>query len=78
MNPLKQYMKKHNVGFLEMKQLTGLSEQTLRKIARLDEVGILNMRLRTILVLKKNNIDMAKHIKYSLVEDTKLTHKKSL
>lgn len=78
MNQLKQYMKKHNVGFLEMKQLTGLSEQTLRKIARLDEVGILNMRLRTILVLKKHNIDMAKHIKYRLVEDTKLTHKKSL
>ena len=73
MNPLKE---KIGNKYQETADKLKLHPQTIRKIANLDEEGILNMRLRTYIRLKKElKVDMLKGIDYKKIQELKLTYK---
>jgi hypothetical protein len=75
-NQLKKHKKDYNKSFNQLSQETGLSKQTLVKIVSLDEVGVLNMRLKNIIVLNKElKVDMSEGIDYNKAKLLKLTHK---
>jgi len=73
-NELKEFKKDYSYG--ELSKITGLSKATIVRICGLDEVGVLNMRLKNIIVLKRElKVDMAKGIDYDEAKRLKLTHK---
>ena len=75
-NPLYQYMADGDFSIPDIAKITGLPNNTIRKSMNLDDTGILNMRLRTVLIIKKRlRVTMSRNINYQVVKNLKLTHK---
>jgi len=75
-NQLKLFKENHSLSYNKLAQDIGLSKQTIVKICGLDEIGVLNMRLKNFIILDKElDVNMTAGIDYEAAKRLKLTHK---
>jgi len=75
-NQLYQYMSENDYTVVDIGKIVGLPENTIRKLATLDDSGLMHVRARTKTIIKKElGVDLFKNIPYKFIKEYKLTHK---